>query len=94
MPSKTLAFSFLMVLGCAKGVEIDPQEVVVILPILPASAADASVDGGAETLATTGEVSIPPPGVTPAPAVVQVPSASTDGEARDAASPALSDSGT
>ena len=82
-----------MVLGCAKGVEIDPQEVVVILPILPPSAADASTDGGGETLAT-GELSTPSPGVTPAPAVVQVPNTSTDVEVSDAATPTLSDSGT
>lgn len=83
-----------MALGCAKGVEIAPQEVVVILPILPPSAADAAVDGGGEPLTTAGEGSTLPQGVTPAPAIVQVPNASTDVEVSDAATPPLSDSGT
>jgi hypothetical protein len=80
--NKTLAVSFLMVLGCAKGVEIDLQE-VVILPTLPPGAADASVDGG-EPLTTTGEVSPAPAVVTSTPAVVQAPNTTPDVAAMDA----------
>lgn len=81
-----------MVLGCAKGTEIDLQE-VVILPILPPSAADASVDSGAETPATTNEETPPPAEVGPGENTLDA-GETPDVEALDAAAPALGDSGT
>lgn len=81
-----------MVLGCAKGEEIDLNE-VVILPVLPPSAPDASVDGGSEPAATTREVSTT--AQQPATsAVAETPDASPDTEASDAARPVPGDSGT
>jgi len=70
-----------MVLGCAKGEEIDLQQ-VVILPSRPPSAADASVDSGGAPPATTSEVSSP-----------VVLDASPDTEALEAPPAALSDAG-
>jgi hypothetical protein len=77
-----------MALGCAKGQEIDPQD-VVILPVLEPSAADASVDSGSEPPAAAFEASPPAPLVTATPEVV----ATSDAEVSDAATPALGDSG-
>jgi hypothetical protein len=91
--TQRLAFSFLLVLGCAKGQEIDPQE-VVILTVRPPSTADASVDSGTETPAATLEVSPAAPRVTPTPDVVEASDTSPEVEVIDAATPALGDSGT
>ena len=91
MGSKLLALSFLVVLGCAKGTEIDLQDVVIILPSLPPSAADASVDSGSG--AQVNDVSPSALVVTPTPAIVDIADASPDIEALDAAPAALSDSG-
>lgn len=82
-----------MVLGCAKGEEIALQD-VVILPVRPPSAADASVDSGSEPAPTTNETSIPAPVGAPAAAAIEAGDAAPDTELTDAGLPPLGDSGT
>ena len=80
-----------MVLGCAKGEEIDLEE-VVFLPILVPSAPDASVDSGSEPSVTTNEVSTANPLLPATSAIAETPEVLPEIEASDAG--LLGDSGT
>lgn len=93
MRSKTLTLSFLVVLGCAKGQEIDLED-VVILPISPPSVADASAAGVDEAGTAINEVPAPAPELDAVPPEGEPSSVAPAVDARDAGAPPLVDSGT
>jgi hypothetical protein len=91
--SKTLTLLFPVVLGCAKGQEIDLQD-VVILPINPPSVADASAGNAGDAGAALDEALSPAPELAATPPVGEPSTVSPEVEPRDAAAPPLGDSGT